>query len=300
LSGAAQAPRPTVSAAVICADEERNIGACLESLAWCDEIVVVDSGSRDRTVEIARKHATRVLHHEWPGYVAQKNWALEQTTGDWVLCVDADERCTAALRAAIESALRRGPANETPRSERSEDSRFPRSEPKASGEITEAGFEVRRHVFYLGRWIDHGGWYPDWKLRLVRRGRARWGGVDPHDKLIADGPVRRLDADLVHFTYADFAAHLRTVQRFSDVVSEVQQREGRHFSVWRAILHPPAKFFTCYVWKRGFLDGWPGFVIAATSSFYVFAKYVKLWERTSQPAAVPRSEPQASGEIHQG
>ena len=93
--------------------------------------------------------------------------------------------------------------------------------------------------------------------------------------------------------------HLRTVQRFSDVVSEVQQREGRRFSLWRAILHPPAKFFACYVWKRGFLDGWPGFVIAATSSFYVFAKYVKLWERTSQPAAVPRSEPQASGEIHQ-
>jgi glycosyltransferase involved in cell wall biosynthesis len=274
MSDAAGATRPTVSAAVICVDEERNIGACLESLAWCDEIVVVDSGSRDRTVEIARKHATRVLHHEWAGYVAQKNWALEQTTGDWVLCVDADERCTAALRAAIEAALRGGGS--------------------------EVGFEVRRHVFYLGRWIDHGGWYPDWKLRLVRRGRARWGGVDPHDKLLADGPVRRLDADLVHFTYADFAAHLRTVQRFSDVVSEVQQREGRQFSLWRAILHPPAKFFACYVWKRGLLDGWPGFVIAATSSFYVFAKYVKLWERTSQPAAVPRSEPQASGEIHQG
>jgi glycosyltransferase involved in cell wall biosynthesis len=262
VSEAAGAPRPTLAAVVICLDEECNIGACLESLAWCDEIVVVDSGSRDRTLEIARKHATRVLHHEWPGYVAQKNWSLEQTTGDWVLCVDADERCTPALRAAIETALRSdGP---------------------------EVGFEVRRHVFYLGRWIDHGGWYPDWKLRLVRRGQARWGGVDPHDKLVADGPVRRLDADLVHFTYADFAAHLRTVQRFSDVVSEVQVREGRRFSLWRAIVHPPAKFFECYVWKRGFLDGWPGFVIAATSAFYVFAKYVKLWERTG--GVVPRPE----------
>ncbi len=268
MSDAAGAARPTVSAAVICVDEERNIGACLESLAWCDEIVVVDSGSRDRTVEIARKHATRVLHHEWPGYVAQKNWALEQTRGDWVLGVDADERCTPELRAAIETAL--------------------------CGEGPEVGFEVRRHVFYLGRWIDHGGWYPDWKLRLVRRGRARWGGTDPHDKLIADGPVRRLDADLVHFTYRGFADHLRTVQRFSDVVSEVQAREGRQFSLWRAIVHPPAKFLSCYVWKRGFLDGWPGFVIAATSSFYVFAKYVKLWERTSQPATPRRNEPQAS------
>jgi len=267
VSEAAGTPRPTIAAAVICLDEERNIGACLESLAWCDEIVVVDSGSRDRSVEIARKNATRVLHHDWPGYVAQKNWALEQTTGAWVLCVDADERCTPALRAAIEIALR--------------------------GAASEAGFEVRRHVFYLGRWIDHGGWYPDWKLRLVRRGKARWSGVDPHDKLIAEGPVGRLDAELVHLTYADFAAHLRTVQRFSDVVSEVWMGEGRRFSLLRALLHPPAKFFECYVWKRGFLDGWPGFVIAATSSFYVFAKYVKLWEKT-----VPRSEPQASGDTH--
>ena len=283
MSEAAGAPRPALAAAVICCDEERNIGACLESLAWCDEIVVVDSGSRDGTIEIARKHATRVLHHVWPGYVAQKNWALEQTTGDWVLCVDADERCTPALREAIERALR--------------------------GEVREAGFEMRRHVFYLGRWIDHGGWYPDWKLRLVRRGKARWGGVDPHDKLVADGPVRRLDAELVHFTYADFAAHLRTVQRFSDVVSEVWVGEGRRFSLLRALFHPPAKFFECYVWKRGFLDGWPGFVIAATSAFYVFAKYVKLREKQiprSEPAAsgevhkarLPRSEPEASGETH--
>ena len=316
MSAAAGTPRQTVSAAVICLDEERNIGACLESLAWCDEIVVVDSGSRDATVEIARKHATRVLHHAWPGYVAQKNWALEQTTCDWVLCVDADERCTPALRAAIEAVLRRElPAfpdgnptmNRAPTLE--QESRFPRSEPEASGEVTRplprseptasgeihevAGFEVRRHVFYLGRWIDHGGWYPDWKLRLVRRGRARWGGVDPHDKLIADGAVGRLDAELVHYTYADFAAHLRTVQRFSDVVAGVQAAEGRRFSLLRALLHPPAKFFECYVWKRGFLDGWPGFVIAATSSFYVFAKYVKLWEKT-----VPPSEPKASGEFH--
>ena len=309
------APRPRISAAVICLDEARNIGACLESLAWCDEIVVVDSGSSDGTVEIARKHATRVLHHDWPGYVAQKNWTLEQTSGDWVFSVDADERCTPALRAAIETALRRRPAHESPHTERSEEPRFPRSEPQASGEIHEArgqagieqpdsslprseprasgephevGFEVRRHVFYLGRWIDHGGWYPDWKLRLVRRDRARWGGTDPHDKLIADGPVGRLEADLVHFTYGSFADHIRTLQRFSDVVSEVQAREGRRFSLLRAILHPPAKFFECWIWKRGFLDGWPGFVIAATSAFYVFAKYVKLWELTASPPTSPR------------
>jgi glycosyltransferase involved in cell wall biosynthesis len=246
--------RPTLSAAIVCRDEERRIGECLASVAWCDEIVVVDSGSTDCTLEIARKHATRVLERPWAGYAAQKNLALEETRGDWVLCLDADERCTPALRAAIEAALADDPAV--------------------------AGFEVRRHVFYLGRWIDHGGWYPDWKLRLVRRGRARWGGVDPHDKLLPDGPVRRLDAELVHLTYGDFADHLRTVQRFSDVVSEGWAARGRRFSLALALLHPPAKFLECWLWRQGFRDGWPGFVIAATSSFYVFAKHVKLWEKT--------------------
>lgn len=251
---ASEGHRARLSAAIICQDEADRIEDCLASVAWCDEIVVVDSGSRDATVEIASKFASRVVHNPWPGYVAQKNFALEQTTGDWILCLDADERVTPALRAAIERALA--------------------SEPQA------VGLEVRRHVFYLGRWIDHGGWYPDWKLRVVRRGRARWGGVDPHDKLVADGPTARLEADLVHLTYRDFADHLRTVQRFSDVVAEQWAREGRRFSLLRALLHPPVKFLECLVWKQGFRDGWPGFVIAATSAFYVFAKHVKLRERT--------------------
>ena len=253
---------PRVSAAVICQDEEHAIEACLESVAWCDEVIVVDSGSTDATVEIAKKWATRVVSNPWPGYVAQKNFALAQTSGDWILCVDADERVTPALRAAIERAL----ADDAP---------------------AVAGFEVKRHVFYLGRWIDHGGWYPDWKLRLVRRGRARWGGVDPHDKLVPDGPVARLDADLVHLTYRTFADHLRTIDRFSEIVSAQWAAEGRRVSVARALRHPPVTFLECFVWKRGFQDGWPGFVIAAASAFYVFAKYVKLFART-RAAAAPR------------
>ncbi len=246
--------RPRISATVVCCDEEAAIEACLESVAWCDEIVVVDSGSTDRTVELARKLATRVIHHDWPGYVAQKNFALEQATGDWILNVDADERCTPELRDAILAALAAGPQA--------------------------VGFEVRRHVFYLGRWIDHGGWYPDWKLRVVRRGHGRFTGVDPHEKLVADGPTARLPADLVHLTYEGFADQIRTLQRFSDVVADEWVKQGRRFSLLRALVHPPAKFFGCWVWKRGFLDGWPGFVIAAASAFYVFAKHVKLWEKT--------------------
>jgi glycosyltransferase involved in cell wall biosynthesis len=244
-----------ISAVVVCGNEEANIAECLESVRWCDEIVVVDSLSSDRTPEIARAYTDRVIQRPWPGFVAQKQFALEQATGDWVLSLDADERCTPELRDAIRAALPRADAHGL------------------------AGFEVRRHVFYLGRWIDHGGWYPDWKLRVLRRGRGRWTGVDPHDRLEADGPVARLEADLVHYTYRDFAQHLRTVDRFAAVVAEEWRKEGRRFSLLDALFHPPAKFLECYVWKRGFLDGWPGFVIAATSAFYVFAKQVKLREK---------------------
>ena len=205
--------RPSVSALVICQDEEHHIAECLESVAWCDEIVVVDSGSRDRTLELARKHATRVLQRDWTGIADQKNFALAQATGEWVLNLDADERCTPALRDAARAAIQSDPA--------------------------QAGFEVRRHTFYLGRWIDHGGWYPDWKLRLFRRGRAHFEGHGPHDRAVAVGPVARLDGDLLHYSYEDFADHIRTLQRFSDVVADEWVREGRRFSFARAVLHPP-------------------------------------------------------------
>ena len=245
--------KQTISAAVICKNEERDIEACLESVSWCDEIVVVDSGSSDKTVELAQKHTDRVLHNDWPGYVAQKNFALEKTTGEWVLCLDADERCTPELRKALESAWN--------------DEKLP------------SGFEVRRHTRYLDRWINHGGWYPDWKLRVVKRGEARWEGVDPHDKLVATGSVSRLDADIVHHTYRDFAHHIRTLNHLSDVVVEEWVKSGRKPSLLRALFHPPVKFFECYIWKRGFLDGRAGFIIAVASAFYVFSKQTKLWER---------------------
>jgi len=245
--------RPRISAAIICGDEEANIAECLESVKWCDEIVVVDSMSGDRTPEIARKYTPKVIQRPWPGYIAQKNFALEQATGDWVFSIDADERCTPELRAALEGTV-------------------------ASADGID-GFRVRRHVFYLGRWINHGGWYPDWKVRIVRRGRARWTGVDPHDKLVADGPTRDLDADLVHYTYRDFSHQLRTIDRFSDVVVTEWIKEGRRPSLLKLLFHPPLKFLECYVWKLGFLDGWAGFVIAKASAFYVFTKHAKLRER---------------------
>ncbi len=242
-----------ISAVVICGNEERNITDCLESLKWCDEIVVVDSFSTDKTVELARRFTDKVIQRAWPGYNAQRTYAMEQATGDWILALDADERCTPQLRDAIKKSVE-----------------------SANGV---AGFEVRRHTFYLGRWINHGGWYPDWKCRLVRRGLAKCEGIEPHDLIVPAGKVGRIDGDIEHFTYRSFSEQLKAIDKFSDTFAERWTNEGRRFSLFKALVHPPLKFFGCYVWKLGFLDGWPGFVIAAASSFYVFAKYVKLRER---------------------
>jgi len=188
------------------------------------------------------------------------------TPGEWVLALDADERCTPELKEAV---LR-----------------------EAESAEGIAAFAVRRQVWYLGRWIRHGGWYPDWRVRVVRRGRARWGGTDPHDKLVPDGPSRRIPADIRHYTYRDFSHQLRIINHFSDVVVDGWRKEGKRVPLLMAFLHPPVKFLECYVWKLGILDGWGGFVIALASSFYVFAKYVKLWERTrcpAPPADAPKS-----------
>lgn len=244
---------PNVSAVIICGNEEHNIASCLESVSWCQEIIVVDSMSTDRTVDIARRYTDRVIQRPWPGYVEQKQFALEQATGDWLFSLDADERCTPQLRDAILRELAHDHGVD--------------------------GFAVKRHVFYLGRWINHGGWYPDWKLRLVRRGRARWSGVNPHDRLLCDGPVKRIDADIVHYTYRDFAHQIRIINQFSDVVTHEWIKQGRRFSILDALFHPPAKFLECYVWRLGFLDGWPGFVIAIASAFYTFARQVKMREK---------------------
>lgn len=246
-----------ISVSIITFNEEHNLIDCLESVRGCDEIVVVDSFSTDRTVEIARRYTDRVIQRAWPGYVAQKNFALEQCTGDWILCLDADERCTPELRDEIRGAL-------------------------VVSDST-VGYTMSRHTRYLGRWINHGGWYPDRKLRLVRRGRARWEGVDPHDKLVADGPTADLQGEIHHFTYRSFAHQLRIVNKFSDVAVDEWIKEGRLPSLFLMLFHPPIKFLECYVWKLGFLDGLAGFIIAVTSSFYAFAKHVKLWEKGHSP-----------------
>ena len=245
--------RPTISVSLITYNEEENVRDCLESVKWADEIVVVDSLSTDRTVEIARGYTDHIFQRPWPGINAQKSFALQQTTGEWFLNVDADERVPPELAREIQEVVR-------------------------LADRPEAGFTMRRKTWYLGRWITHGGWYPDRKLRLARRGKARYGGVDPHDHLYVDGPVGELRADLHHYTYRDLGDHARRMDQYATVAAQELLRRGARRPLAGMLLHPPARFLKMYLLRLGFLDGAPGLMVAAMTSYYVFLKYARLWE----------------------
>jgi len=246
--------RPLISACVTAGNEERNIARCLESLRWCDEIVVVDSFSRDGTVEICRRYTDRVVQHEWLGYIGQKNHAIGLASHSWVLVLDADEEVSPGLRDEILAAL------------------------EADGNDY-GGYLFPRQVHYLGRWIRHGEWYPDVKLRLFRRELGRAEGREPHDHIVVRGRIRRLEHPIHHYTYDDLRDHVETMNRFSSITAREQFREGRRFH-WTDILFRPLwRFLKAYVFKRGFLDGRRGLLIASISAFGVMVKFAKLWEQ---------------------
>ncbi len=245
---------PPLTACVIAYNEAAAIDACLASLSFCSEVVVVDSHSDDGTRDKARARGARVIERDWPGHIDQKNFAVSQAASDWVLCVDADERVTPELRAAIERAM--------------------------AAEPSCAAFLVNRRTIYLGAWIRHGGWYPDRKVRLFDRRRARWGGVNPHDHVQVDegAGIGRLDADLEHHSYDDIADHLRTMDFFSTISAREKLSRGQRGIAAQLVLGPPWKFFKMFVLRRGFQDGWRGFIVAALGACFVLLKYAKLWE----------------------
>jgi glycosyltransferase involved in cell wall biosynthesis len=238
---------------VVCFNEEDRIRECLESLKWCDEIVVVDSFSQDRTVEICRQYTDRVIQRAWAGYRDQKAFAHSQATREWVFLVDADERVPPELREEILNALGRY------------GSRF-------------AAFSVPRLVYYLGKWWWRGGWYPDYDVRIFRRSRAIWGGLDPHERILVDGKIRRLKNPLHHFSYRDIGDHMNRINRFTTVSAGELKRRGRRWRLTDNLVRPAVRFIRSYLWKRGFLEGFPGFFTAATAAVYVFLRYAKLKE----------------------
>ena len=260
-------PEPTqharVSCTVVCQNEEVGIAACLESVAWCDEIVVVDGGSHDRTVEIARRFTERVLHNPWPGYRAQKQFALDATRGEWVLNVDADERITPELAAEIRRVVATAPAGVN-------------------------GFAIPRLVCYLGRWWYRGDWYPRRVVRLMRRSAARWGGVDPHERARVSGRVLPLAAPIVHYTYPDIAGHLHSANTLTDVAAAQAGGSPRRVGVARLVGEPMWRFVRAYVARGGFREGLPGLFVAATGAFYVFLRWAKVRERAAASLDPPQ------------
>lgn len=243
---------PKLTATVITLNEAANIDACLASVAFADEILVVDSGSTDGTLDLARTRGARVISQAWPGYSAQKNFAATAAAHDWILSVDADERVTPQLAAEIQRLLA--------------------SEPGA------AGYRCPRVAWHLGQWIRVTDWYPDYQLRLYDRRRARWASRRVHESVTADGPVGLLTEDLQHYSYRDISHHVTTMNRYTTLAAEEMHAAGRRAGLFDLMLHPPAAFLRNYILRRGFTAGTAGFVISAMNASYVFLKFAKLWE----------------------
>ncbi|GMT41845.1 MAG: glycosyl transferase [bacterium] len=240
---------PPVSAAIIAFNEEDKIADCVKSVAFADEIVVVDSHSSDRTREIAASLGAKVIERDWPGHIEQKNFALSKTTNDWVICLDADERISQKLKDEILLEL------EWP---------------------TADGYYIPRRVFYINRWIKRCGWYPAPKVRLVKKSKSAWGGVNPHDTLIVDGSTEKLAGDMYHLSFDSIYDHLKTIDHFTRVGAEEAFKAGRRTRFIDLTLRPLFTFIKMYFLKLGFMDGVPGFIVCVLSGFHTFTKYDRL------------------------
>jgi glycosyltransferase involved in cell wall biosynthesis len=236
---------------VITRDAATEIGACLASFPLAREVLVVDSGSRDDTVEVARACGARVVEHAWLGFGPQKRFAVGEAAHDWVLCLDADERVSPALADAIAGLF-------------------------ASGTPPAAAYALARRNRFLGRWLAHGEGYPDWNVRLFDRRRAQWTDDPVHEHVVADGPVVRLAGDLMHASAESIEAYVAKQNRYTSLQAEALFARGERAGLARIALSPLARFFRFYVVKRGALDGAAGFAHIAIGAFASFLKYVKL------------------------
>lgn len=238
-----------ISATIITYNEERNLPRAIESLRCCDEILVVDSGSTDRTVELAQKFGARVLEADWRGYSGQKNYASDQAANDWVLSIDADEALSEDLEGEIWHLKKNGAEHDA--------------------------YTVPRLAQYLGRWILHSGWYPDRKIRLFDRRRARWYGDYVHESVQSTGRVGELQGNLLHYTCGSLSEHLKTMDRYTTLAAEEIVARKKPVGYRHLLLDPPWTFFRSYVLQRGFQDGIEGLAIAQMAALYTFLKYAK-------------------------
>lgn len=257
---------PKLSVTIITKDEAADIAGAIASVAWADEILVVDSHSTDRTVDIARSAKARVvvIVRDWPGYIEQKNYAAEQATHDWIFSLDADERVTPALAHEIREIV------------------------KAPGH---AAYRVPRLTWHLGTWIRGTDWYPDLQTRLYDRRRARWTGAYVHEGVAVAGSLGRLTGDLHHFAYRDIADHLETIDRYTTAAARQMYESGRRASLWDLACHGPLAFLRNYLARGGFRLGRVGLIVSTMNGYYVFLKFAKLWQLQAAPPARPDDDP---------
>ena len=243
--------RPPVTVTIITLNEEKNISRAIQSVRWADEVLVVDSGSTDRTVEIAKGLGAKVVVNAWPGYGQQKNFAQDQAAHDWILNIDADEEVSPELAQAIQAAIK---------------------SPKAQG------FYFPRKTFYLGKWIRYGGWYPNYLVRLANRKHAAWTEPSVHEELKIDGSTQTIEEPLLHYTFSSIQDQIHTNLRYARLGSENLKQRGQAPSCFKLIWKPIGKFIETYVIKRGFMDGLPGFIISVNAAHSMFLKYAYLHE----------------------
>jgi glycosyltransferase involved in cell wall biosynthesis len=255
-----------ISVYVLTTDNRRTIERCMKSLSWAEELVVVDSYSQDGTFEICKKYTDKVFRKKWTGHRDQYQYAADLTTRDWIMFVDADEEIPLDLVEEIRMEL---------------DGRAKDFD----------GYFVYRRTYYLGRWIRYGGWYPDGEIRLYRREKGRWeGGL--HAKLGVSGKVGVLKNQYHHYTYGNISDQIQTIDKYSKIAADDLYQSGKKFSLFKLLFHPPFRFLKEYLFKSGFRDGLPGFIIIVSTMFYVFIKYAKLWELThsTTPNLSPEGE----------
>jgi glycosyltransferase involved in cell wall biosynthesis len=249
-----------LSAVLVAQNEEKTIGDALASVAFCDEVVVVDSGSTDRTRAVAEAAGARVIvNAPWPGFVAQRDFATRAARHDWVLALDADERVGAALREEVQALRARG--------------------------FAEAGYRIPRVACYLGRWIRGTDWYPDWQVRLFDRTRGGWRGDLVHESVAVRGPLGRLRGELEHHPYADISDHLRKIDSYTTLWARQARAAGRRSNVVDIFAGASWAFFRNYLLKRGFLLGSAGLIVSVLNTHYTFAKLAKLRELERAGAA---------------
>lgn len=241
-----------ISLVVITLNEEDNIERCLKSVSWVDDIVVLDSGSTDRTVELAKSLGARVFVEEWRGYRDQKARAVELAKNDWVLSLDADEALSVELSYEIYQL-------------------------KDNNQLNKNGYESPRLSYHLGRWIHHGGWYPDKQLRFFDRNHCHWSEGQVHERVVGQN-IGQLQNPILHWTFRNLTEQIQTNNEYSSLAAKDLSERNKQFSVFMLVLKPVSKFVETFLWKRGFLDGLAGFIISVGAAYSMFLKWAKLYE----------------------